>query len=219
MTRVRIKICGVRSVDEARTALDLGADALGFNFWPRSPRYISPDNARQVISQLPPVAAFIGVFVDEDAQRIINIAAQVGLGAVQLHGDESPEFCALLGSIKVIKALRVGRDFDIARIRDYRASAILLDARVEGNYGGTGHSFDWDVAVAAKQFAPIILAGGLTAENVGDAIRRVQPLAVDVCSGVEAEPGRKDPLKMRAFVSAVRAANAPNESPGSEHTR
>ena len=204
----RVKICGVRSVDEAQAAIDLGADALGFNFWPRSPRYISPKDARDVIAELPPVAAFIGVFVDEESERIIDIASRVGLSGVQLHGDESPEFCRSLGSVKIIKALRVGRDFDANLISDYGASAILLDARIEGNYGGTGHSFDWEVAIAAKQFAPIILAGGLTAGNVGDAIKRVHPLAIDVCSGVESEPGRKDIEKMRAFMSAVMAANA-----------
>lgn len=207
MGRVRVKICGVRSLEEARAAFDAGADALGLNFWPKSPRYIAPAAAREITSELMPLIACIGVFVNEDRDSIIDIVSQVGLSAVQLHGDESPDFCARLGSLKIIKAFRVGEGFDMGSIEKYDVSAALLDARIRGSYGGTGQSFDWSVALEAKKLAPIILAGGLTIENVADAIEQVSPMAIDVCSGVEAEPGRKDLDKMRRFMGEVAHAN------------
>jgi phosphoribosylanthranilate isomerase len=207
MTRVRVKICGIRSLEEASAAVNLGADALGFNFWPPSPRYITPWAARNIICQLPPLITCVGVFVNETAETIKDVVSQAGLNAVQLHGDESPEFCESLGTMKVIKAIRVSADFDISSIKNYRVSAVLLDTKVAGNYGGTGQGFDWQVAREAKRFAPIILAGGITANNVADAIAMVRPMAVDVCSGVEAEPGRKDLNKLREFMEAVARAN------------
>lgn len=208
MSRVRVKICGVRSMEEAEAAVEAGADALGFNFWPRSPRYIAPDAARSVVRQLSPLISAIGVFVNEDRQRIAEIVSDVGLNAAQLHGDETPEFCAGLGSIKIIKAIRVADDFDCASINRYSASMMLLDTSVKGSYGGTGKSFDWRVAIEAKRYARIILAGGLTIENVAEAITSVKPFAIDVCSGVEAEPGRKDTGKLRRFMAEVARANA-----------
>jgi phosphoribosylanthranilate isomerase len=208
MSRVKVKICGVRTLDEAAAALDAGADALGFNFWPRSPRYVDPRTAREIARSVSPLASLIGVFVNEDARRIEDIFADVGLSAVQLHGDETAEFCAGINSIKVIKAFRVGDDFDIQMIRRYPISMALLDTGIKGSYGGTGKSFDWRVAVAAKQLAPVILAGGLSIENIAEAIQQVKPYAVDVCSGVEAEPGRKDLDKLSKFMAAVSKANA-----------
>src|SRR6185503_14529825 len=151
MNRVRVKICGVRSLEEAEAAIEAGADALGFNFWPRSPRYIAPDAARSVISQISPLVSAIGVFVNETQQRIAEIVSAAGLNAAQLHGDETPEFCAGLGSIKIIKAIRIADGFDCASINRYTASAILLDTSVRGSYGGTGSRFDWGVAVEAKR--------------------------------------------------------------------
>ena len=208
MDRVRVKICGVRSIGEAEAAAEAGADALGFNFWPRSPRYVAPDAARDAVRQVSPFVASIGVFVNEDQRRIADIVSEVGLSAVQLHGDETPEFCAGLGSIRIIKAIRVSRDFDYALIKAFPVSMVLLDTGVKGSYGGTGQVFDWRVAVEAKRYARIILAGGLTIENVAEAIAMAQPTAIDVCSGVEAEPGRKDLNKLRDFMAEVARANA-----------
>lgn len=208
MSRVKAKICGVRTLEEAQAAVDAGADALGFNFWSKSARYIEPHAAREVITGLSPIVCTVGVFVNEEANRIADIASELGLSAVQLHGDESPEFCERLGSIKTIKAIRVGLDFDLSLIEHYRVSMVLLDSGIEGTYGGTGRRFDWRIAIEAKQLAPIILAGGLTTENVWDAITQVRPSAIDVCSGIEAEPGRKDLDKLRRFMGIVARANA-----------
>jgi phosphoribosylanthranilate isomerase len=207
MVRVRVKICGIRTSEEAAAAFELGADALGFNFWPRSPRYVSPDSAAEIITDLAPFVACVGVFVNEPKESVSEIATRLRLTAVQLHGDESPESCAALAPLKVIKALRVGPDFNPSTLGDYPVSAILLDARVPGQYGGTGSSFEWGAAIAAKKFAPIILAGGIREENVRDAITNVRPMAIDVCSAVESEPGRKDLKKLERFMSAVQSAN------------
>jgi len=205
---VKVKVCGVRSFEEAEASLDAGADVLGFNFWPSSPRYIAPHAAREVISKLSPVVSTVGVFVNEVADRITEIAFDLKLTAVQLHGDESPEFCAALDSIKTIKAIRVGQAFDLNVIKSYPVSMVLLDSNIKGSYGGTGQRFDWRIAIEAKRFAPIILAGGLNTENVWDAITHVRPAAIDVCSGVEAERGRKDLAKLRRFMAVVARANA-----------
>ena len=208
MTRVKVKICGIRTAEEAHAAVDAGADALGFNFWSSSPRYIEPSAAREIIAGLSPIVCTVGVFVNEDANRIVDTASELGLAAVQLHGDESPEFCERLGSIKMIKAVRVGQDFDLSLIENYRVNMVLLDSSTEGSYGGTGRRFDWRIAIEAKRLAPIILAGGITTENVWDAITHVRPAAIDVCSGVESEPGRKDLDKLRRFMAVVSRANA-----------
>jgi len=208
MSRVKVKICGVRSLEEAQAAVDAGADALGFNFWPPSARFIEPHAAREVIAGITPTVCTVGVFVNEEASRIVDIASALGLSAVQLHGDESAEFCERLAPIKTIKAIRVGQDFDLSVIENYRVNMVLLDSSIEGSYGGTGRSFDWRIAIEAKHLAPIILAGGLTIENVWDAITQVRPAAIDVCSGVEAEPGRKDLDKLRGFMAVAARANA-----------
>lgn len=206
--RVRVKICGVRTSAEAAAAIDAGADALGFNFWPRSARYIAPDAAREIIAHLSPLIPTLGVFVNETHARVAEIAAIAGLSAVQLHGDESPEFCRRLAALRLIKAFRVGPDFDCAVLNQYPINTALLDTRSQGRYGGTGERFDWRVAIEAKRYMRIILAGGITLDNVFDAITRVRPFAIDVCSGVEAEPGRKDLIKLREFMQEVARANA-----------
>ena len=206
--RVKVKVCGVRSLEEAEVALEAGADAIGFNFWPQSRRYVAPRVAADIISKLSPVASIVGVFVNEEVNRIIDLASELRLSAVQLHGDESPAFCAALGSIKTIKAVRVGQDFDLAIIQSYPVSMVLLDSSIQGSYGGTGQRFDWRIAIEAKRLARIILAGGLNTENVWEAITHVRPAAIDVCSGVEAEPGRKDFDKLRNFMAVVARANA-----------
>ncbi|MEN3333974.1 MAG: phosphoribosylanthranilate isomerase [Blastocatellia bacterium] len=208
MSRVKVKICGVRTREEAEAAIEAGADALGFNFWPRSPRYIAPIDAKAITRRLSPLVSLIGVFVNEERERIIEIAALVGLPAIQLHGDEPPAFCQSFDSLRVIKALRVGEAFDCRVIEQYAVPMILLDASIKGSYGGTGHRFDWQVATEAKRYAPVMLAGGLRIENVAEAIATVRPAAIDVCSGIEAEPGRKDLRKLREFMLEVTRANA-----------
>jgi phosphoribosylanthranilate isomerase len=208
MNQVRVKVCGIRSLEEAQASIAAGADALGFNFWPRSPRYIVPEAAREIVAALPPLVANIGVFVNEAREKIEAIASDLRLAAVQLHGDESPEFCASITAAKTIKALRVTEDFAPRSIGRYSVSMILLDTGIAGSYGGTGRTFDWSVAVECARLSPIILAGGLTAQNVGEAISTVRPAAIDVCSGVESEPGRKDLVKLRNFMLAVTKANA-----------
>jgi phosphoribosylanthranilate isomerase len=207
MKRVRVKICGVRTLEEAEAAVKAGADALGFNFWPESPRFITPEEARWIVAALPSLINCIGVFVNEDADRVREIASYVALNAVQLHGDETAHYCHELAPKKVIKAFRVGNEFDPKTIRNYRVSAILLDAKVEGQYGGTGKRFSWELAIQAKRFAPVILAGGLNVDNVAEAISFVRPFAIDVCSGVESAPGRKDLNRLRKFMEEVARAN------------
>ena len=208
MKRVRVKICGVRTLEEAEAATAAGADALGFNFWPKSPRYVPPDVASRIVSSLPALVNSIGVFVNEELDSVREIVSKVGLVAVQLHGDESPRYCLELKNIKVIKAFRVGEDFDLTMIRNYQVSAILLDAKVAGKYGGTGRRLSWDVAIEAKRHTPVILAGGITIDNVAEAITFVRPFAIDVCSGVESEPGRKDLSKIKEFMKEVARANS-----------
>lgn len=213
MSGVRVKICGVRSLAEARAAVEAGADALGFNFWPESPRYIEASDARAVIASLPPFISKVGVFVNEEAGRIAAAAISSGVDTVQLHGDETPDFCSrlrLLDHLKgvtLIKAVRVATEADLEGIWLYPVSAILLDTKIKGNYGGTGRHFNWELARKASKLAPIILAGGLRIENVREAIASVNPFAIDVCSGVESVPGVKDPDKIRAFMAEVERAN------------
>jgi phosphoribosylanthranilate isomerase len=214
MNRVKVKICGIRSLEEAEAAMEAGADALGFNFWPASPRFITTEAAREIIAALPPLVANIGVFVNETQRAVEAIATDLRLAAVQLHGDEPPAFCARITAAKTIKAIHVTENFEPNSITRYPASMILLDTRLSGKYGGTGETFDWSLAVECASLARIMLAGGLTAENVGEAIATVRPTAIDVCSGVEAEPGRKDLAKLRDFMLAVSKANAMLPHPG-----
>jgi phosphoribosylanthranilate isomerase len=203
-----VKICGITSAEDALAAVEAGADLLGFNFYRRSPRYVSPGEARRIASVLPERVARVGVFVNVDEpEAVARIVSESGVGAAQLHGDETPEFCARLGGVSVIKALRVGRGFSVERALAYKTDALLLDAYERDAFGGTGRTFDWSLARAARAFVPkLFLAGGLTPENVAEAVRAVGPFAVDVCSGVETSPGRKSFSLMRRFVEAVRAA-------------
>ncbi|MCA1556347.1 MAG: phosphoribosylanthranilate isomerase [Acidobacteria bacterium] len=204
---VKVKICGITNLEDALSAVEAGADALGFNFYPPSPRYIAPEDARRIIKELPHSTFCVGVFVNEKSPGAVSrMAAMSGVGAVQLHGDESPEYCAVLREQRVIKALRVGKDFVPEQARRYPAESILLDAFCAGARGGTGETFDWALARKTREVvAQLYLAGGLTPENIADAIAAVEPFAVDVCSGVELAPGRKDMSRVRAFISAVRA--------------
>jgi len=203
--RVRVKICGITNLEDARLAVELGASALGFVFYPKSPRYIEPAVARKIITHLPPLVTTVGVFVNESEETLQRVVKEVGLDLVQLHGNESPDLCARFFP-KVIKALRVREPEDLNLIPAYkgRIRAVLLDTYVEGLPGGTGQSFNWELAQRAKQFGiPLILAGGLRPENIREALQTVRPFAVDVSSGVEAFPGKKDPEKLRALLKAI----------------
>ncbi len=202
---VRVKICGITSVEDGLHAARCGADALGFVFYDKSPRCVTPQVAREIICGLPPFVTTVGLFVNEQPGRVSEIAAACGLDVVQLHGDEAPEKC-LLPPHRVIKALRVRDAASIDGVDRYPVSALLLDAWVEGAYGGTGRSFNWQLAAEAARGHQIILAGGLSPSNVADAIAAVRPYGVDVSSGVEAAPGRKDRAKVEAFVSAAKNA-------------
>ena len=201
---MRIKICGITNLEDALLAAELGADALGFIFYARSPRYVNPEAARAIIAQLPPFVAAVGVFVDEAAAVVQEITAQVGLDWVQLHGQESPDYCRGLGH-KVIKGFRIQDEDSLSQLAEYQgaAQALLLDTYKKGLKGGTGEVFDWHLARQAKKYGPIILAGGLTPDNVAQAIAIAEPAAVDAASGTEAAPGTKDPAKLRAFFKAA----------------
>ena len=201
---MRAKICGVTNRDDALCAVDHGADALGFIFYEKSLRYIAPEKAGEIIFDLPPFVTPVGVFVNA-SEREIDIAVKLaGLRAIQLHGDEPPEAC-LGHAVPVIRALRVGCDFDVQTLLSYLVNTFLLDTEKAGSYGGTGETFDWTKAVEAKRYGRIILAGGLNPDNVQEAIERVGPYAVDTSSGVESEPGKKDHKKVRDFLAHVKA--------------
>ncbi len=201
---VRIKICGITNLEDALLAAELGADALGFIFYPKSPRYVALETAREIIAHLPPFVVSVGVFVDEAAAVVRDLAAQAGLDWVQVHGQESPDYCRSLGR-RVIKGFRIKDSSSLKDLEPFRgaAQAFLLDTYKKGQVGGTGETFDWDLAREAKKYGQIILAGGLTPENVAQAIQVAQPEAVDTASGTEAAPGKKDPEKLRAFFAAI----------------
>jgi phosphoribosylanthranilate isomerase len=206
--RTRIKVCGVTRPEDARLAAALGVDALGFVFWPRSPRYVTAAQAAAIASMLPPMIWTVGVFVDQPMEDIRRIAAEVRLNAVQLHGDEPTTSWGLVPGV-CIKAVGAGEAFTAASIAAWPAGVYpLADALDPVRRGGTGQRADWAAAAAIARVRPTLLAGGLDAANVGDAIARVRPYAVDVSSGVERSPGIKDPSRLRAFVEAVAAADA-----------
>ena len=200
---VKVKICGITNPDDALHACVCGADALGFVFYEKSPRCVPPETAREIIAALPPFVTPVGLFVNEAPGRIREIADYCGLDVIQLHGDETPEECDFAPR-RTIKALRVKDAVSLAGHENYRVAALLLDAWVKDAYGGTGHSFNWQLAAEVARQRPVILAGGLTPENVAAAVTAVQPYAVDVSSGVEAAPGKKDPAKVAAFIAKAR---------------
>jgi len=201
-----VKICGITNIVDARAAVDAGADALGFNFYKPSPRYISPENAREIIEQLSSSVLTVGVFVNEDMQSLIGIANTAGISALQLHGDESPSYSGeLAANYEVIKVLAVSENFDTQIVEAYEVQAIMLDTRHNTLRGGTGRAFDWSVASRVNQLVPkLFLAGGLSPENIEEAIEIVHPFAVDACSALENTPGRKNVERMRAFVEKAR---------------
>ncbi len=203
---VRIKICGLRSSEQALAAVAAGADAIGLNFYAASPRSVEPAVARDICHALPPFVTTVGLFVDAPAAFVSRVLDEVPLQMLQFHGDEDEAYCRQWRR-PYLKALRMRGDLDTqaALAAHARATGILLDGYRPGVPGGTGEVFDWD-RIPQERPRPIVLAGGLTAANVGEAIRRVRPWAVDVSGGVEREPGVKDPAAMEAFVRAVRAA-------------
>lgn len=201
---MRVKICGITRFDDALHAAACGADALGFVFYPNSSRYIEPEASRTIIQRLPPFVTTVGVFVDERLERVNEIIRITGIQVVQLHGDEPPEICAEMAR-PVIKAFRVSERFDVQHLSAYPVRAYLLDAYHPRQRGGTGRVFDWAIARQAKEYGPLVLAGGLTPENVRQAIEAVQPYAVDVSSGVEQSPGVKDREKVRRFLARASA--------------
>ena len=199
---MKVKICGITNLADAMAAADAGADALGFIFCDNSPRFVTVETAATFARQLPPFLVKVGVFVNPPEALVFRAVAECGLNLAQFHGDETPEFCGQFG-VMSMKAFRIRDAESLGELPQYATDAWLLDAYSKDKLGGTGEKFNWDLAVEAQKLAagrPVFLAGGLTPENVAEAIRRVQPYGVDVSSGVEAAPGRKDHEKVRKFV-------------------
>jgi phosphoribosylanthranilate isomerase len=200
----RVKICGITQFEDARDAVLLGADAIGLNFYAKSPRYIDAARASEIIERLPPFVTVVGVFVNHpDPQNLEDFAVSLGLHAVQLHGNETPDYCSMIQRVKVIKAFRVDASFRVGTLRNFGSRTFLLD----GCSPGTGTSFDWNLVFGANAFGSIVIAGGLNPQNVGHVVTTLHPFAVDVASGVESRPGKKDYEKMRRFIEAVQRAD------------
>ncbi len=198
MLSAKLKVCGITSLEDAHMAIECGAEYLGFNFYRKSPRYIAPAQAGYIIEKLPDNVISVGIFVNEArSEDVLEILKVSGAQLAQLHGYEDAGYCVAVGAERVIKALRVGDDFDIGQVLNYPVSAILLDAFDKNLYGGTGKTANWEVAREASTLAKVFLAGGLSPENIAEAIRAVAPFAVDVNSGVEIAPGKKDAAKLR----------------------
>ena len=200
---VKVKVCGTTRLEDALLAVECGADAIGFIFYKKSPRAVTAKTAKEICAKLPPFVQRVGVFVNETAENINRTADRCGLDVVQLHGDESPAFCKKIKR-RVIKAVRVKDAASLKEMSQYEVDAFLLDTYKKDQWGGTGKVFDWELATRAKKYGPVILAGGLNPRNVKAAIQKVQPYGVDVSSGVEQSPGKKDPRKVKAFLKAVR---------------
>ena len=202
----KVKICGITSVADGLAAAEAGADMIGLMFATQSPRLISVPTAAEIARALPPFVLRVGVFVNPDEAQVMEAIAACGLNLLQFHGDEPSEFCTQFGLMSV-KALRVKDADSLGALGKFHTDAFLLDAHSKAGRGGTGEKFNWDLAIEAQKFGkPIFLAGGLTPANVAEAVTKVKPFAVDVSSGVESAPGKKDATKVRAFIQAVRAA-------------
>jgi phosphoribosylanthranilate isomerase len=200
---ILVKICGLTNLDDTLDAIELGADYLGFNFYPDSPRFIPPPKLALILDEIPDGIAKVGVFVNSNSQLVIEMGTQFNLDLLQFHGDESPEYCNQFGR-PFIRALRPETETDLAVLEKYERDYVLIDANVQNSYGGSGVVSNWDLARQAKKYAPLFLAGGLTCENIDLAISSVQPYAVDVASGVESSPGKKDYHKMEEFIRKVK---------------
>jgi phosphoribosylanthranilate isomerase len=202
---VIVKICGITNVADGLAASEAGADALGFVFYDQSPRHVSVETAASIIHQLPQLVMKVGVFVNAPEDLVVAATRECGLNLLQFHGDESPEYCLQFGLMSM-KAFRVRDAASLEQLQHYPTEAWLLDAYTPDRHGGTGEKFNWDLALEARKLGrPIFLAGGLTPENVASAVRQAQPYGVDVSSGVELAPGRKDHVKVRAFIQAAKA--------------
>ncbi len=201
--RVKVKICGMTSLEDALMAVGFGADAVGFIFYRKSPRFITEKIVKNI--SLPPFVSRVGVFVDETADRINRIVNACQLDTVQLHGDESPAFCRKIRA-RVVKAIRLRDAQSLELMPRYEVDGFLLDAYSESIHGGTGNTCDWGLVRRARKFGPVILAGGLNPVNIDEAVAKVQPYGVDVCSGVEKIPGKKDRVKVRDFILAAHNA-------------
>lgn len=200
-----VKICGITNTADALAAADAGADAIGLMFYEKSPRNLTLPAAAEIARALPPYIIKVGVFVNPAEEFVLRAVGECGLNIVQFHGDETPEFCAQF-PVMVLKAFRIRDAESLKALPEYPTDAWLLDAYSPDKPGGTGEKFNWDLAIEAQKFGkPTFLAGGLTPENVADAIRKVRPYGVDVSSGVESSPGRKDHAKVAAFIKAAKS--------------
>ena len=201
---VKIKICGITNAEDARAAADAGADAIGLMFFEQSPRCVSIGTATEIAGSVSPFILKVGVFVNPEPQFVFSAISACGLNVLQFHGEETSDFCQQFGMM-TMKAFRIKDAESLQQLSNFKTDAFLLDSYVAGKHGGTGEKFNWDLAIEAKKFRkPIFLAGGLTAKNVSAAVAQVQPFGVDVSSGVESAPGKKDHQKIRDFISAVR---------------
>jgi len=198
-----VKVCGITNAGDALFAAQHGATAIGFIFYQGSPRYVAPRDAAMIAAMLPKTVLRVGVFVDEDPSQVRAIASVVGLDIVQLHGDESPAVCEELSDLRIWKVFRVAPGFSLDRLKGFNCEAYFLDTASNGAYGGTGRTFPWPIAVEAKHFGPVIVAGGLDADNVSEALRQVAPHGVDASSKLERKPGLKDPDKVKAYLEAA----------------
>ena len=202
----RVKICGITNLADAQAAIEAGADALGLNFFVQSPRHLTVPAAAEISKHLPAFIMRVGVFVNPPEDQVLRAIGECGLGMLQFHGDEAPEFCTQFGLMSM-KALRIRDAASLPELAKYQTEAYLLDAFSPAARGGTGERFNWDLALEAQKLGkPIFLAGGLTPENVAEAVRKVHPFGVDVASGVESSPGKKDHQKVKDFIAAVRSA-------------
>ncbi len=204
---IKVKICGITNTADAQIAVSAGADALGFIFYSQSPRFVEPKVVKHIISELPPMVLTIGVFVNEEVKRVREIIEECGLALAQLHGDETPGYCESLER-PVIRGIRLRDRGSLLAMAEYKGRAgvrgFIVDAFSESEYGGTGKKTNWALAAEAAKAAPILLAGGLTPANVQEAIQLVKPYGVDVSSGVEASPGKKDAAKVQAFIEEAK---------------
>jgi len=204
----RVKICGITNLADAQVAVEAGADALGFNFYEKSPRFVPTRSAAEISRALPPFTLRVGIFVNPSEELVLHAISECGLNLLQFHGDEPPEFCTQFGLMSM-KAFRVRDAESLTELPKYQTDAWLLDAYSSDTFGGTGEAFNWNLAIEAQKLGkPVFLAGGLTPENINEAIQKVRPFGVDVSSGVESSPGQKDHKKVRTFIKAAKSTDA-----------
>ena len=204
---IRVKICGITNIGDAYWAAEFGADALGFIFYPKSPRVIAPERAKEILQKIPSSIGRVGVFVNQEIHAVKEIVSFCGLRLIQLHGDESPQYCGQFERSTLIKAVSLCTEEEVQKLENYAVKAILVDVHEPGRYGRTGKNSDWALALKVKKTHPLILAGGLNKENIKRAIETVRPCAVDINSGVETSPGKKDPYKIREIMEIIRATD------------